>query len=204
MKVSQLKIEGGKRESSSRFSHVAATFRFFFFFLCTCVILLNNTCSSHVLFFFLVFIEFLVVNASFLVLLVLRNQVVHVALSLSEFHFIHTFSSVPMQESLATEHSSELLRNALEQLLDGGRVTNNTKKLALATRNSMKTKKKNKTWLEQVLFKSITQVHKKKKKRSEKSQQRAKILTMTLFSLLLFLIDSFSFLSSSRILSFVP
>merc|ERR1711997_796048 len=29
-----------------------------------------------------------------------------------------------MQESLATEHSSELLRNALEQLLDGGRVTN--------------------------------------------------------------------------------
>ncbi len=29
-----------------------------------------------------------------------------------------------MQESLATEHGGELLRNALEQLLDGGGVTN--------------------------------------------------------------------------------
>ena len=28
-----------------------------------------------------------------------------------------------MEESLAAEHSSELLRNALEELLDGGRVT---------------------------------------------------------------------------------
>ena len=37
--------------------------------------------------------------------------------------FILTFTSVPVEESLAAEHSSELLRNALEELLDGGRVT---------------------------------------------------------------------------------
>ena len=37
--------------------------------------------------------------------------------------FILTFTSVPVEESLAAEHSSELLRNALEELLNGGRVT---------------------------------------------------------------------------------
>lgn len=58
-----------------------------------------------------------------LVLLVLRDKVVHVALSLGELHLVHTLTSVPMQESLATEHSSELVTDTLEQLLDGGRVT---------------------------------------------------------------------------------
>lgn len=59
-----------------------------------------------------------------LVLLVLGDQIVHVALSLSELHLVHTLTSVPMQESLATEHSSELVTDTLEQLLDGGGVTN--------------------------------------------------------------------------------
>ena len=36
----------------------------------------------------------------------------------SKFH-----TSVPMKESLATEHGSELLGDALEELLDGGRVS---------------------------------------------------------------------------------
>lgn len=58
-----------------------------------------------------------------LVLLVLRDKVVHVALSLSELHLIHTLTSVPMQESLATEHGSELVADTLEELLDRGRVT---------------------------------------------------------------------------------
>lgn len=35
-------------------------------------------------------------NSSFLVLLVLRHKINHIRLSLSEFHFIHTFTSVPM------------------------------------------------------------------------------------------------------------
>merc|ERR1712142_509008 len=41
-----------------------------------------------------------------------------------EFHFVHAFASVPMQESLAPEHSCELLRDTLEQLLDSGGVAN--------------------------------------------------------------------------------
>ena len=56
-------------------------------------------------------------------LLVLGYKVVHIALSLSEFHLIHTLTSVPMEESLTPEHSGELLTDSLEELLDGGGVT---------------------------------------------------------------------------------
>src|SRR4051794_8758556 len=70
----------------------------------------------------LVLLLFLV-DTSILVLLVLRDEIVHVGLGLSELHLVHTLASVPMQESLATEHSSELLANTLEQLLNGRRVT---------------------------------------------------------------------------------
>jgi hypothetical protein len=44
-----------------------------------------------------------------LILLVLGHKVVHVRLSLCELHLIHTFPSVPVKESLAPEHGSELL-----------------------------------------------------------------------------------------------
>ncbi len=57
-----------------------------------------------------------------LVLLVLAHQVVHVGLGLGELHLIHPLPGVPVQERLATEHGGELLRDALEELLDGGRV----------------------------------------------------------------------------------
>jgi hypothetical protein len=63
-------------------------------------------------------------DGSILVLLVLGNQIVHVGLSLSELHLVHTFTSVPMQESLSSEHGSELVTDTLEELLNGGRVTN--------------------------------------------------------------------------------
>jgi hypothetical protein len=63
-------------------------------------------------------------DGSLLVLLVLGNQIVHVGLGLSELHLVHTLTSVPMQESLAPEHGSELVTDTLEELLDGGRVTN--------------------------------------------------------------------------------
>jgi hypothetical protein len=56
-------------------------------------------------------------------LLILRNEIVHVGLGLGELHLVHTLSSVPMEESLSSEHSSELLTNSLEHLLDGGGVT---------------------------------------------------------------------------------
>lgn len=57
-------------------------------------------------------------NGSLLVLLVFGYQVVHVALSLCKLHLIHTLPRVPMQESLTTEHSGELITNTLEQLLN--------------------------------------------------------------------------------------
>jgi len=66
----------------------------------------------------------LLVGSGVLVLLVLAHQVVHVRLGLGELHLVHALASVPMQESLASEHSSELLADALEQLLDGRRVAN--------------------------------------------------------------------------------
>src|SRR5690606_23556790 len=60
------------------------------------------------------------IDASLLILLVLRNQIVHIALSLSELHLVHTLASIPMQESLTPEHGGELVTNTLEELLDGG------------------------------------------------------------------------------------
>ncbi|RLW00441.1 hypothetical protein DV515_00008921, partial [Chloebia gouldiae] len=66
----------------------------------------------------------LLLSCGILVLLVLRDQVIHVALSLCELHLIHALARVPVQEGLSAEHRSELLRNAFEQLLDGRAVAN--------------------------------------------------------------------------------
>jgi len=66
---------------------------------------------------------FLILSGGILVLLVFGNEIVHVGLSLSEFHLVHTLTSVPMEEGLSSEHSGELLTNSLEHLLDGSGVT---------------------------------------------------------------------------------
>merc|ERR1712117_35750 len=58
-----------------------------------------------------------------LVLLVFRNQVVHVGFSFGELHLIHTLTSVPVQESLSSEHGGKLFADSLEEFLDGGGVT---------------------------------------------------------------------------------
>jgi len=58
-----------------------------------------------------------------LILLILRNEIVHVGLSLGELHLVHTLSSVPMEEGLSSEHAGELLSDSLEHFLDGGGVT---------------------------------------------------------------------------------
>ena len=64
----------------------------------------------------------LLLSGSILVLLVLRDEVVHVGLSFGELHLIHAFTGVPVKESLASEHRSELLGDALEHFLDSGGV----------------------------------------------------------------------------------
>lgn len=42
-------------------------------------------------------------------------------------HLIHTLASIPMQESLAPKHDSELIADTLEQLLDWGRVSDESR-----------------------------------------------------------------------------
>ena len=44
-----------------------------------------------------------------LVLLVLGDEVIHVALSLSELHLIHALTCVPVEEGLLAENGRELL-----------------------------------------------------------------------------------------------
>merc|ERR1719244_2204860 len=73
--------------------------------------------------FSLLFVEFaFLLRGRILVLLIFRDEIVHVGFGFSELHFVHTLTGVPMQESLAPEHSCELLGDSLEKLLDGGRV----------------------------------------------------------------------------------
>ena len=103
--------------------------------------------------------ELVVLHGGLLVLLVLGNQVwekrcvfsnyilfgmcqkqlltVHVGLGLSELHLVHALTSVPVEESLAPEHGSELLANALEDLLDGGGVSNEGRGHLQATRGDV-------------------------------------------------------------------
>ena len=60
---------------------------------------------------------------SLLVLLVLSDQILHVRLRFGELHLVHTLLGVPMQEGLPLEHRCELITDALEELLNSGRVT---------------------------------------------------------------------------------
>merc|ERR1719329_422136 len=58
-----------------------------------------------------------------LVLLILTDQIIHVALGFCEFHFVHALSCVPVKEGFATEHRGEVLGNSLEHFLDGSGVS---------------------------------------------------------------------------------
>merc|ERR1719161_158754 len=67
----------------------------------------------------LLFVELtLLLGSCILVLLILRNQVVHVTFRLSELHLVHAFTCVPVEEGFATEHRREVLGYALEHLLN--------------------------------------------------------------------------------------
>ena len=69
-----------------------------------------------------VFLKLALLSGGVLVLLVLGHQVVHVAFCLCELHLIHALPGVPVEEGLTTEHGGELLRDALEELLNGSAV----------------------------------------------------------------------------------
>ena len=87
---------------------------FIFIFFCVCVFS-GQRCLVVLNFAF-------VLDGGVLVLLVLRHEIVHVGLGLSELHLVHALTGVPVEEGLATEHGGELLGDALEHLLDGGGV----------------------------------------------------------------------------------
>ena len=70
-----------------------------------------------------VLLTVILVRTGILVLLVLGDKIVHVGLSLSELHLVHTLTGVPVQERLSAEHHGELLTDSLEHLLDGSGVT---------------------------------------------------------------------------------
>merc|ERR1719428_1570856 len=84
-----------------------------------------ETCnaSAHSLPIHVIFTLFLIkftffFSGGILVLLVFADQVIHVAFSLGEFHFVHALSCIPMQECLAAEHGCEVFCHALKHFLD--------------------------------------------------------------------------------------
>merc|ERR1711970_775332 len=84
---------------------------------------LKSSIPYNLCFFFFLFIKFsLIFCSSFLILLVFRNKIIHVRLSLSELHFIHALACVPVKESFSPEHGSELFGNSLEQFLYGSGI----------------------------------------------------------------------------------
>merc|ERR1712139_59194 len=75
------------------------------------------TSSLHHVVELLVLVELaLLLGGGVLVLLVLRDEVVHVGLSLGELHLVHALTSVPVKECLAAEHGGELLGDTLPHL----------------------------------------------------------------------------------------
>merc|ERR1711997_1163024 len=69
-----------------------------------------------ILFFFLViiFVTFVIliiifqINNSILFILIFCNQITNILVSFLEFHLIHSFALIPMQESLSFVHFSKL------------------------------------------------------------------------------------------------
>ena len=70
--------------------------------------------------FFVTF--FFVLSGGVLILLVLRDEIVHVAFGFCEFHLVHALTGIPVQEGLASEHEGELLRNAFKHFLNSSGV----------------------------------------------------------------------------------
>merc|ERR1719382_448905 len=82
----------------------------------------TKSTSLHVILALFLIELTLLLRSGILVLLVLRHEIVHVALRLGKFHFVHPLTRVPMQEGLAAKHGSKELRDTLEHLLYSCRV----------------------------------------------------------------------------------
>merc|ERR1719273_3044639 len=83
----------------------------------------NHASGRHVILTFVLVKFAFLFGCCILVLLVLRHQVIHVALSFCEFHLVHPFTCVPMQESFSAEHCCEVFSDTLEHFLNCCGVT---------------------------------------------------------------------------------
>jgi len=76
-------------------------------------------------------------SSDFLELLILVDEISHVALGLCELHLIHTFVGVGVKESLPLVHDRELFTDALEQLHDASVVADEGDAHVLAARGDV-------------------------------------------------------------------
>merc|ERR1712187_424011 len=83
---------------------------------------LDGGSSLHIVLALLLVKLSLLFSSCILILLVLGNEIVHVAFSLGEFHLVHTLAGVPMQEGLTAEHGCEELGHTFEHLLNRSAV----------------------------------------------------------------------------------
>merc|ERR1719300_1531562 len=67
-------------------------------------------------------LKVVVVGGGVLILLVFGDEIVHIALGLGELHFVHSLSSVSVEECFASKHGGELFTNSLEHILNGSGV----------------------------------------------------------------------------------
>merc|ERR1711953_230829 len=86
-------------------------------------LLINTSCSSQDLDVF-IFIFFFLFVSGILLVLIFGDQVSHVLVGFLEFHLVHTFTLVPMEESLSPVHSTELSCESLEDSLQSSGVRN--------------------------------------------------------------------------------
>merc|ERR1719419_1453546 len=79
-------------------------------------------CSLFLVIGTILILKVIIIGGGILILLVLRYEIVHIALSLSELHLVHSLSSVPVEECFTAEHCRKLLRHSFEHILNGGGV----------------------------------------------------------------------------------
>ena len=85
---------------------------------------LNPLTSFFQLFFLLVILIF-IHSCCVLILLILRNKIIHIWFSFGELHFIHALTCVPMKEGFSPEKSRKLHSNHLKTILNCRRVPQN-------------------------------------------------------------------------------
>merc|ERR1712217_496948 len=78
----------------------------------------QGTSWLHVIFPLLLIELTFLLCCCILVLLVLRDEIVHIAFGFCKLHLVHALTCVPVEERLTPKHGCEILGHTLEHLLD--------------------------------------------------------------------------------------